>query len=34
MAGAPAALESGKQYFLAVFADQMLPISRCLITAP
>jgi len=34
MAGAPAALESGKQYFLSVFADQMLPISRCLITAP
>jgi hypothetical protein len=33
-AGAPAALESGKQYFLYVTADQMLPITRCLVTAP
>lgn len=34
VAGAPATLESGKQYFLYVTADQMLPITRCLITAP
>lgn len=34
VAGAPAALQSGKQYFLYVTADQMLPISRCLVTAP
>lgn len=34
VAGAPAALESGKQYFLYVSADQMLPITRCLATAP
>jgi hypothetical protein len=32
--GAPAALVSGQQYFLYVTADQMLPITRCLITAP
>ncbi|MFO0595858.1 MAG: hypothetical protein U0228_11150 [Myxococcaceae bacterium] len=34
VAGAPAALTSGTQYFLYVTADQMLPITRCLITAP
>ncbi len=34
VAGAPVALVSGKQYFLEVTADQMLPITRCLITAP
>ena len=34
VAGAPAALVSGQQYFLYVTADQMLPITRCLITAP
>jgi hypothetical protein len=34
VAGAPAALVSGQQYFLYVSADQMLPITRCLITAP
>ena len=27
-------LESGKQYFLYVTADQMQPITRCLVTAP
>jgi hypothetical protein len=32
--GPPAALESGKQYYLYVTADPMLPITRCLITAP
>lgn len=31
--GAPAALISGRQYFLYVSADQLLPITRCLITA-
>ncbi|MFT3713513.1 MAG: hypothetical protein QM817_38140 [Archangium sp.] len=34
VAGAPAALVSGTQYFLYVTADQMQPITRCLITAP
>ncbi|MBL8914624.1 MAG: hypothetical protein JNM17_28225 [Archangium sp.] len=34
VAGAPAALESGARYFLYVSANQMLPITRCLITAP
>ncbi len=34
VAGAPASLVSGQQYFLYVSADQMLPITRCLITAP
>ncbi|MFZ5445826.1 MAG: hypothetical protein ACOZQL_37890 [Myxococcota bacterium] len=34
VAGAPAALTSGQQYFLYVTADQMVPITRCLITAP
>lgn len=34
MAGAPTALVKGKQYFLYVSADQMLPITRCLVTAP
>lgn len=34
VAGAPAALVSGRQYYLYVTADQMLPITRCLITAP
>lgn len=34
VAGAPAALQSGKDYYLYVTADQMLPITRCLITAP
>jgi hypothetical protein len=33
-AGAPRPLESGKTYFLYVTADQMQPISRCLVTAP
>lgn len=33
VAGAPATLESGKQYYLYVSADQMVPITRCLITA-
>lgn len=33
VAGAPAALISGRSYFLYVSADQMLPITRCLITA-
>ena len=33
VAGAPQALISGRQYFLYVSADQMLPITRCLITA-
>lgn len=33
VAGAPSALISGRQYFLYVSADQMLPITRCLITA-
>ena len=32
--GPPAALESGKQFYLYVTADPMLPITRCLITAP
>ncbi|MDX2010947.1 MAG: hypothetical protein SFW67_12180 [Myxococcaceae bacterium] len=32
--GSPAPLESGKSYYLAVFADVLLPISRCLFTAP
>jgi hypothetical protein len=32
--GAPAALEKGKQYFLYASADQLLPITRCLMTAP
>jgi hypothetical protein len=32
--GAPAALEPGRQYFLYVSADQMVPITRCLVTAP
>lgn len=32
--GAPAALVRGRQYTLYVTADQMLPITRCLITAP
>lgn len=31
--GAPAPLVSGRQYFLYVSADQLLPITRCLITA-
>ena len=31
--GAPAALTAGKQYFLYVSADQLTPITRCLITA-
>lgn len=34
MAGAPAALIPGRQYYLYVTADQMLPITRCLFTAP
>lgn len=32
--GSPAALVSGRQYFLYVSADQLMPITRCLITAP
>lgn len=32
--GAPQALVSGQQYYLYVSADLMLPITRCLITAP
>ncbi len=32
--GAPAALVSGRSYYLYVTADQMLPITRCLVTAP
>jgi hypothetical protein len=34
VAGAPAALTSGKQYYLYVTADVMLPFTRCLFTAP
>lgn len=34
MAGAPATLTSGKQYYLYVAADQMLYVTRCLVTAP
>ncbi|MDP1917409.1 MAG: hypothetical protein Q8L14_14310 [Myxococcales bacterium] len=32
--GSPAALVSGQQYYLYVTADVMLPITRCLFTAP
>lgn len=32
--GAPPALVSGQQYYLYVTADVMLPITRCLFTAP
>jgi hypothetical protein len=34
VAGAPAALTSGRQYYLYVTADVMLPFTRCLFTAP
>jgi hypothetical protein len=33
-AGAPPALESGKQYYLYVLADIAIPNSRCTFTAP
>jgi dipeptide/tripeptide permease len=32
--GSPPALTSGRQYYLYVTADVMLPITRCLFTAP
>jgi hypothetical protein len=32
--GQPAALQSGKQYYLYVLADLIIPITRCLFTAP
>lgn len=34
VAGAPTALTSGTEYYLYVSADQMLPITRCIFTAP
>jgi hypothetical protein len=34
MGAAPQALVSGQQYYLYVSADVMLPITRCLFTAP
>lgn len=33
VAGAPAALIKGRSYFLYVSADQLLPVTRCLVTA-
>lgn len=32
--GAPAALQSGRQYYLYVLQDVAIPITRCLFTAP
>jgi hypothetical protein len=32
--GAPAALESGKSYYLYVLQDIAIPVTRCLFTAP
>lgn len=34
LTGAASPLQSGRSYYLAVFADVLLPISRCTFTAP